>query len=97
MLTEKEQLADELTGFMYGKADCDDDHTWLESTYFHSVADQILSYLQSKKLLHPQLQQHDVSGRSEQLICSCSEDEICGICHRLKGYQVIDGKLTKAN
>jgi hypothetical protein len=61
MFTTQETLADELNGFMFKKSDSDDDNTWLESKYFHFVADQILSYLQSKRLLHPQLQQHDLS------------------------------------
>jgi len=30
----------------------------------------------------------------EKRPCSCIEDEICGICHRSKGYAVVDGKLT---
>lgn len=81
MLTEREQLADELTGFMFKKADSDDDNTWLESKDFHSVADQILSYLQSKDLIKCQLNKHNVSGQSEQL----PPDELYSIA--LKWYK----------
>ena len=29
--------------------------------------------------------------------CSCDNEHVCGICHKGKGYEVIDGKLTKIN
>ena len=59
MLTEMEKLTDMLAGFMYKQADSSDDNTWLESDKFHPVAEQILLWLQSKKLLLPQLNKHD--------------------------------------
>lgn len=58
MFTEREQLRKEVEGLMY-EAIAGAEMA-LESNRFGFVADQILLYLQSKGVLHPQLQQHDV-------------------------------------
>lgn len=94
MFTAQETLTDELTGFMFKKSDSDDDNTWLESRDFHSVAAQILFYLQSKGLLHSQLQQHDVSCCKELLEDKLKKNEML-VSWNVEGSEALDERLRQ--
>ncbi len=58
-----------------------------ERVWFEKGIKQSIEFMKSKLSSLPS------EGKEKE--CNCSHDEVCGICHKEKGYKVENGKLIK--
>lgn len=73
-MTPKEEIIDKLTGHLFKHSDQGDEDSWLTSDKYHLAVGEMLDYLISQGLVHPDLIQHP--DRITPVICFICKEPI---------------------